>query len=163
MDVGSWAEGQDGDVVAYRERLWPHWWVWLFPPALTALLAVAFGAAYATALGWAIFLLGTGLGWLFLIRTTPEIRVDDRVLRAGRARLPLAYAADPVALDADATTQERRHGDARDFLVLRPWASPESVCVTVVDPDDPHPRWLVTSRRPVALRDAIEKALAAPA
>ena len=47
--------------------------------------------------------------------------------------------------------------DPRAHIVQRTWI-PESVVVTVADPADPHPYWLVSSRRPVHLADAIRRA-----
>ena len=62
--------------------------------------------------------------------------------------------------------RRRRHeidvavgADARAFVTQRPWLS-ESVQVTVDDAADPHPYWLVSSRRPAQLAAAIETARA---
>lgn len=159
----TWEEGRDGSEVIYQERLWPHWWVWILPATLVGVLAIAFGAAYGALLGWTIFVLGTGLCWAMMVRASPLVRVDDMVFRAGRARLPLLYVGNPATLNSDGVQQERRHGDARTYLLLRPWASAQAVVVTVTDPDDPHPTWVVTSRHPDQVVQALTRAIDTPA
>ena len=44
--------------------------------------------------------------------------------------------------------------DARAHLVLRGWVGPV-VLVTLDDPDDPTPAWLVSTRRPEHLAEAL--------
>jgi Kef-type K+ transport system membrane component KefB len=93
-----------------------------------------------------------------LAATSTRVRVDDCVLRAGRARLPLTAIGDAEPLDASAMRDARRHGDPRDYLVLRAWSSRRGVAVAVADPRDPHPRWLISSRHPEQLAQAIRAA-----
>jgi hypothetical protein len=74
--------------------------------------------------------------------------VDDLVLRAGRARLPLRHVARVATFDAQRTREARGpQADPRAYLCLRGWIR-TSVLVEVDDPDDPHPYWLVSTRRP---------------
>lgn len=153
-------EGLDGTQVAYSERLWAPVWVWLLVPALVSVVAIAYGSAYGTAIGAVGLIAGSLAGWLALIAWCPVIRVDDRVLRAGRARLPLRYVGDVQTLMGPAFREELRAGDARSFVVLRPWAMRSGVVVAVTDDADPHPRWLVASRRPGTLAEALAAARA---
>lgn len=153
-----WQEGRDGVVVAYAERVWPAWWSWVLAPALVSVLAIAYGSAYAAAAGWAMFLLGTGLVYVALIALSPVVRVDDRVLRAGRARLPLQYVGTVSVLDRASLRDLLRSGDARAYLVVRAWATPAAVLVEVTDAADPHPYWIVSSRHPAALAKALTEA-----
>ena len=158
MTQQSVPEGRDGTRVAYSERLWPAWWIWLMVPALIGVLAVAYGAAYSPVLGWAIFIVIGVAATALMAVSSPVVRVDDLVLRAGRARLPLAVAGSARILDRDTLKTEVRMGDARSFLCVRGWAAPRAIEVAVVDARDPHPRWLITSRRPDALLSALEQA-----
>jgi hypothetical protein len=69
--------------------------------------------------------------------------------------------AAPEALDEDAT--RRAFGveaDARAFLLLRPYLR-RSVRVHVLDPDDPVPYWLVSTRHPDRLTEALSAAIEA--
>jgi hypothetical protein len=56
--------------------------------------------------------------------------------------------ADPIALDAESMRAARgRSLDARAYLCIRGWL-PQGVKVTLRDPADPTPYWLISSRRP---------------
>lgn len=157
--TSGWAEGQDGTVVAYEERLRPPWWLWLVVPASLAVLGIAYGSAYGTAAGLAVFFPPVLVAYAALWVTSPVVRVDDRVFRAGRARLPLAYAGPATALDATAARDARgRDADPRAFLVLRTWTTGRAVKVAVTDPEDPHPYWLVSTRRPERVVEALTRA-----
>lgn len=153
--VDSWTEGRDGEERSYRERLYPPIAVFVLVAGLATMLGVAYGAAYGSALGWASGLLLGALGVAALLATSTPIHVDDRVLRAGRARLPLSCVAQATALDAEAMREARRHGDPRDYVVLRAWSSRRGVSVDLADARDPHPHWLVTSRHPERLAAAV--------
>lgn len=161
-EQSSWAEGSDGARPTYAEHLRAPLAVWILVAALSILMGMAYGAAYGAALGW---LAGTGLAAvaaILLMVTTTPLRVDDRVVRAGRARLPLTAISEALPLDADAMREARRHGDPRNYLVLRNWSSSRGVCIILDDSRDPHPRWIISSRRPERFAAAINAALADP-
>jgi hypothetical protein len=141
-------EGRDGTVVAYRERLGAPVWFWAVSVVVTATLGIAYGARLGPVWGLGAFVVSTALvAWLLLV-TAPLVVVDDRVLRAGRARLPLRHVARVVVLDAERTREAKGpKADTRAYLCLRGWV-PTTVLVEVDDPDDPHPYWLVSTRRP---------------
>jgi hypothetical protein len=154
----SWSEGRDGRDPIYRE--------WLTPPvliiglglSLAGIVGIAYAAAYGSAWGWVI---GSTLAVLvasLLLATTVTLRVDDRVVRAGRARLPLLTVTGVATLDREAMIAARRHGDPRDYLVLRAWSSRVGVAITLEDPRDPHPCWIVTTRHPDRFAQAINEA-----
>lgn len=85
---------------------------------------------------------------------------DDLV--AGRARIPLRLLAAPRALDAEQT--RARTGplaDARAYLFLRPYVA-QSVVVEVTDPRDPAPYWLLSTRRPDRLAEALAAGITTP-
>jgi len=154
----AWTEGLDGSESTYRERLYPPVAVVLLIVAFSGLVGVAYAAAYGPPLGWTAGIALGALGLGLLAATSTPVRVDDQVLRAGRARLPLTAIGDAQPLDAAAMRDARRHGDPRDYLVLRAWSSRRGVTVTVSDPRDPHPRWVISSRRPEQLAQAITDA-----
>lgn len=131
----------------FRERLWPS----LPVIGFAALIAVSFGIAFDHAYGWDVgvaVLLITGVGaTVALVATAPLLRVDARGLQAGVAVLPWEAMGRVRALDRDATRQAsgpRAHRAA--FFLLRGWL-PESVIIEVVDAQDPHPYWHVSTRR----------------
>ena len=139
----------------FRERLWPSWWVWLVVVAMAGVLGTAYGAAYDPLLGWAIFAAAALIGLAFLVVTSPVIEVRGAVLRAGVARLPRVNVGSVRALDSEELTRLRRTGDARAYVVLRAWSTSRAVRIDVRDEEDPHPYWLVSTRRPEALASAL--------
>jgi hypothetical protein len=148
-------EGVDGAVVRYRERLVPPWWAWLVVVFITGSLAIAYGYATTAVVGIVTFALTTAAVAWGLLATTVVIRVDDRVLRVGRARLPLEFVGPATALDPRATAALRGpDADARAHLCLRSWIG-TAVRVQVADDRDPHPYWLVSTRNPAAVVAAL--------
>jgi Protein of unknown function (DUF3093) len=86
------------------------------------------------------------------------INVGDKELHVGRATIEHAYIAGCQALTAEET--RRRTGieaDARAHLVLRPYIR-TAVEITLEDPVDPVPYWLVSTRRPQRLAAALQDA-----
>jgi hypothetical protein len=152
------AEGIDGAVTAYRERVHAPVWVWLGCLALTGSLGVAYGFPLGAGAGVAAFGVAQGLVTWWLLGTAPLVVVDDRVFRAGRARLPLRHVGRIAPLDVAQTRDARgRLADPAAYLCLRSWVS-RSVLVEVDDLDDPHPYWLVSTRHGHALAAALAPA-----
>lgn len=143
----------------YRERWRAPWWLW------AAGLLVAVGTAAEIHLGYSgarsvfpyaitIPLMVGALWWLGRI----EVRVTDDELRVDDARLELRFIADAEPLSAKA--REAAMGQQFDplaFVVRRPWLR-GAVLVRLSDPNDPTPYWIVASRRPTELADAIRRA-----
>lgn len=117
-----------------------------------ALSVVHTGAAAATAL-----VVGVA-GVVAAVLTSPVVGVWDGELHAGRAHIPVALLGDVEVLDAEAVRAAMGPGyDPRAFVCLRVWTR-GAVTAPVVDPADPTPSWLVSSRRPEQLRAAVEAA-----
>lgn len=157
-DAGAWTEGRSGTEVRYREVLYPPVIVVLLAIALSATVGVAYGAAYDARLGWLAGVLVAGAAAALLLATSTRLRVDERIVQAGRARIPLEAVGEATSLDREAMQVARRSGDPRDYLVLRAWSTRLGVSFAVIDPRDPHPRWVVSSRRPQAFTAAINAA-----
>ena len=101
------------------------------------------------------------LAWVLWFRAAPAIRVDDRVFRAGPARLPIPFIGEVRVLDEAATRGLRGPaGEASAYFCVRPAVASRAVAVVVADPADPHPYWLVSSRRPDELATALARAVA---
>ncbi|MGO1934850.1 MAG: DUF3093 domain-containing protein, partial [Cellulosimicrobium funkei] len=85
----------------------------------------------------------------------------DGELRAGRAHVPASLLGQVTTLDADAMrVQLGPRLDARAYVCLRAWAR-TGVHVVLEDPQDPTPYWLVSTRHPQRLADAVRAAHAA--
>ncbi|QWZ09482.1 DUF3093 domain-containing protein [Nocardioides panacis] len=87
-----------------------------------------------------------------------RVTVRDGMLTAGRARISVEHVGAVEALDADATHRlAGRDADARAYLLLRPYLR-RAVRIAIVDPADPTPYWLVSTRRPTRLAAALTDA-----
>ena len=150
-----WREGMDGTTVSFTERLTAPLGAWAFTLLLAGTLAVAYGYALGPLWGIVTFVAAQGLATWVLLATAPVIRVDEAVLRAGRARLPRRQIGRVTAVDATTARRLRgRDADVRAYLCVRSWV-PSAVVVEVTDRDDPHPYWLVSTRRPDQLVSAL--------
>jgi hypothetical protein len=145
--------------VQTSERLLPRWWVLVVVAIPVTMLAVAYGSAYGNGVGLAVGLIGGVIaGWLLWI-SAPVITMDAEFLCAGSARLPTASIGGAELVDRAQIRALRGPGsDARVFVVLRPWSARDGVLVNLDDELDPHPAWLLSSRHPQRLLDAIAAA-----
>ncbi len=146
----------DAAETAYRERLMPTVWMYIFialvlPATLLVFLPISPPVGVAVAVLLYLGAIGS------LIYTAPVIAVDGGEFRAGRARIPVSLLGEPVAFtDEEATLERGRRLDARAYLCIRGWVKPV-VRVPVTDPADPAPYWLVSTRTPQKLIAAIER------
>jgi len=140
----------------YSERLGVplRWWVqgtmlvatlWL--AVVVALPAVA--AWIITAIAMAVLSIGL---WAY---GAARITVGAGRFRAGRAHIDVAHVGTATPLDAGQTRRiAGMDADARAYLLLRPYLK-RAVKVEITDPADPAPYWLVSTRRPDELAQAL--------
>ncbi|HRA76308.1 MAG TPA: DUF3093 domain-containing protein [Propionicimonas sp.] len=143
----------------YAERLRAplSWWVVGLAVALTFVVAIGYSAGPAAGLVGAVLAVAVVGGGL-LRYGAARITVDGRGLAAAGCLLEWDYLGAVEVLDAAATRFRLGPGaDHAAHLLTRSYL-PGSVLVEVADADDPHPYWLLSSRRPVDLAAAIERA-----
>ena len=81
----------------------------------------------------------------FAMRST--ITFDGKELRIDRAHIDIKYLGEATILDAPAMRLLRtRDADPAAYLAIRFWI-PKGVKITVEDPRDSTPYWLITSKR----------------
>jgi hypothetical protein len=132
------------------------WWVLASLFALSVLLAV--GAYLGPVWGVGTTVATLRVAAAIFASAAIVVRVDPDQIRVGRASIEHAYIAGCRALDAEET--RRRGGvdaDARAHMVLRPYVK-TAVEITLADPDDPVPYWLVSTRHPQRLAAAMQEA-----
>lgn len=141
---------------AERLRVPLRWWVQATMLVATLWLAVVV-ALPATA-AWLVTAVAMAVAAAVLLTYgSARISVGDATLRAGRAHIPVALLGAATALDGDALRRAAGvDADARAFLLLRPYLS-RGVRVEVLDPADPTPYWLLSSRRPDELVAALDR------
>ncbi len=147
-------------ATTYSERLWPGPLGWVMVLAATGmgvLTVTPLGRTAQLVAGVVVLVLLAAGVWF----TSAGVEVRDGELVAGRARIPVQLLGVPRVLDRDEMLAALGPGsDARDFALVRSWL-PAAVQVEVLDPADPTPRWLVSTRRATELAAAIVAAQAA--
>ena len=142
----------------FRERLTVPimWWLLAGLFSLSVLIAIGayLGATWAVGTSFATFFVAAAIFGSASIM----IRVDENEIHVGRATIERAYIAACQALSPEET--RRRTGveaDARAHMVLRPYIK-TAVEITLEDPVDPVPYWLVSTRHPRRLAAALQDA-----
>ena len=140
--------------VTYRERLWPAPWVFVaaalvIPASLLVFLPINPFVGVVVAV--LLYLGCVGL----LLAASPVIEVTETHFVAGKAKLPLALVGEVSGFTGEEARQERGPRlDARAYLLIRGWVDPVAK-VGVDDANDPAPYWLVSTRNPGAVADAL--------
>lgn len=135
----------------------PSLWVLVVAAGLILSVAVVYFVYQPASIAWAVTLALAVAALLAVVAGSTPIRVGARELVVGRNRLESTYIGDARSLSVEET--RRRLGpeaDVRAFLCTRPYLS-RAVEVTLDDPADPHPYWLVGTRHPEELADAIRR------
>jgi hypothetical protein len=148
-------EGIDGKRPVFQERLWPSLGQWIFAFIMTSSLGIAYGRAYGMDLGFVVGLAATIVVIIGLVVNTPLIQIDELNFRVGRARLPLQHVGKIQKLDEEQSRRARStDANSNAHFQLRGGIK-NTVIVEVSDPQDPHPYWQVSSRKPDALISAL--------
>ncbi|WP_198587076.1 DUF3093 domain-containing protein [Glycomyces xiaoerkulensis] len=152
--------------VRYAERMRMPWAGWI---GTVAAAAVAAGLSNFGDLRWwrltlsvAVFLVPLiGAWWLGRLPVRVVEHGEGRWLHVDDARLPVS------AIDRVEVLEPTAYSDSLGvalhplaFVVQRPWIR-RGIRVVLDDPDDPTPYWVVSSRNPERLREAL--AVARPA
>ena len=146
------------EQLLFQERLLPKWWVWLAITTVVGGIAVAYAYALGGAAGWLLFAAGLLIAFAGLLASAPKIIVTGSSIRAGRATLPSEWIGKVSALDQSTSDAARTtQADPSAHMLLRTLAAPRVVIMEVTDPEDPHPYWLISSRKPEQLAGALVK------
>ena len=135
-----------------------RWWAvaTMFWASVLLALLVAIPVPVACAITGFFLFTNTSI---FVAYGAARISLEDGVLEAGRARIPVHLLAAPEALDAPGARRAAGvDADARAYLLIRPYA-PEAVRVQVLDPADPTPYWLLSTRHPGTLAAELRAAI----
>ena len=143
----------------YDERLGLplRWW------ALATMFLGSVLIAFLVATPPWVALVGTGVLVALVVTVlvaygAARVEVAGGVLRAGRARIPVAHLGVVQPLDPQETRMLAGRGaDARAYLLIRPYLR-RAVRVDIADPADPAPYWLVATRHPDRLASALAAA-----
>lgn len=143
------------ETVIYRERLSPAWWMWLLfvGLGLSVLLALAPIAVWLGITGAAASVVACAA--MAYSRAT-EIIVTNHMLQVGRARIERRFVGQAQPFTDPQKIREVRGPqlDARAYMNFAASISP--ICrIDIIDPVDPTPYWLTSTRHPQRLTEAI--------
>jgi hypothetical protein len=141
---------------AFRERLYVTWYWWLLPLLAAGLLAAEVHLGYPGVRAWLPYVLLLPLTALLIWRSgRAGVRVQDGELWVGDAHLPLRFVGETQIVSAK---DKRRvlgpHLDPAAYVLHRGWIGPV-VRLRLTDPDDPTPYWVVSTRHPDRLVEAL--------
>lgn len=141
----------------YRERLVPGpglFFALLLAVPAVALVLTPVQADIAWPVGIAIYFISV----ITFLLLAPVVTVQGDTLTAGHASIPLSQLGESEALGADELRAAIGPGlDARSYLLVRGWIH-RGVRLENIDPADPAPHWVITTRHPQKLIDAIAAA-----
>jgi hypothetical protein len=142
---------------AFVERLWPGPSAWIVTVGIAGMLTLSF-LPVGLPVALAVTLLALVAGVVLGVVTAPRVQVGGGELRAGSAHIPLELLGPTRVLDRATARHELGPAlDARAYVCLRSWIG-TAVRVEVLDPLDPTPYWIVSTRRPEALAAAVARA-----
>jgi hypothetical protein len=138
----------------FRERLVPGVGGWSGVVVFAAVFGIALSVVsplVGVVVAGVLLVLGVTLAWV----TSPVVEVVGGELRAGAAHIPLEHLGGVGVLDRTGVREQMGPAwDPRAFACLRTWAG-GAVRAEVLDPSDPTPYWIVSSRRASDLAAAI--------
>ncbi|WP_297741219.1 DUF3093 domain-containing protein [uncultured Tessaracoccus sp.] len=137
--------------MTYHERLRAPWLWWLLGAGLVASVILAVFVFVDLWLVITLAVLSTLVVVLGILGFSLVIKVDERGLAVGRYLLEAPYVGRAEIVDGDV----RADTDERSFMLTRPYVQ-QKVRVWIDDPADPHPAWLISTRRPAELVAAIQ-------
>lgn len=145
---------QSGTHVVYQEKVRPSVGMWILvavAAASTALMVLPVWKLGMIILPIVSFVL---FAW-WLNSLTVTIIVTERQLFVGEAHIDRKFVTAATAYEGEAAQKARGVDlDARAFLKIRPWAK-DAVRIDIDDADDPTPYWLVSTRHPRQLAEAL--------
>ena len=141
---------------SYRERLSPSLWALVAAAVCGPMAALTLTPIDTTLALVAGVVVGVGVV-VALIAASPVIEVVGDELRAGPAHIDVSLLGEPVATEGEEARLARGTNlDPRSWMLLRGGVA-GVVTVPVLDPDDPAPAWVVSTRTPDRLVAAIRR------
>jgi hypothetical protein len=144
-------------MVIFKEVLRPPIWVLAFIYFLLLSLVIAIWAAFDNNVALVAFIIATIAIIYIAIAMRSTITLDGEELRIDRAHIDIKYLGSITVLDSPAMRLLRtRDADPAAYLAIKFWM-PKGIKITVVDPRDPTPYWLITSKRGEEIAALLDK------
>lgn len=147
--------------LTFKEVIRPPIWLIAFIYFLLFSMVIAIWAAFDNAAALNAFGTALVLGLVAIYLSISTIAVtnngDQSELIIGKAHIPIKYLNGAEKLTHEEFRLTRtRNADPAAYLATTFWLS-QGVKVAVNDDRDPTPYWLISTRKPDALKAAIEK------
>jgi hypothetical protein len=141
-------------VKIYREALRPSVGIYLIISLLIPIIILT-AAPFSLPLGIALAaVISLGIS-VTLNAVAPRIEVNSDSFRAGKATIERKFIGSVSAFSGEHAREQRGVKlDARAWTLIRGYVDPV-VKVELTDPNDPTPYWLVSTRRPKQLAQAL--------
>ena len=144
-------------MVIFKEVLRPPIWVLAFIYFLLLSLVLAIWAAFDNNVALVAFIAATIAIIYIAIAMRSTITFDGNELRIDRAHIEIRYLGSATVLDSSTMRLLRtRDADPAAYLAIKFWM-PKGIKITVVDPRDPTPYWLITSKRGEEIAALLDK------
>ncbi|WP_083962321.1 DUF3093 domain-containing protein [Hoyosella altamirensis] len=149
----------------FTEQLWVPWWWWPLGLVASSLVATQFALGISALPAWLPYVVLAPVPiWVLWYLSRTKLRVthhgpEGPALHVGDAYLPTSVIARTAVIPPSAKRAAMgRQLDPAAYVQHRNWVRP-MVLVVLDDPDDPTPYWLVSTRRPERLIEAIDSAI----
>lgn len=143
-------------MTTFREVLRPSAWMYLaaaFMIPTVILVCAPFDLTLGVVLSIVVYLLIV----VPMVATSPSIVVTETELRVGKAHISREFIGSVSAYSGTHAVAARGvELDARAWIFLRGWINPV-VRVDIIDPKDPTPYWLFSTRKPEELVKALRE------
>jgi len=150
----------DDAAVVFSERLTPSPTAWLLAPGVGLVVFIMFFPVST----WLAVGIGAGAAavsaaWLWSLAA--KVVLTAATLQVGRAQIEIGALGEvEPCSQAQMTSYMGPGSDARSFVLTRPWIR-TGVYIEQLDPRDPTPYWLFSSREPEAFTQALAQVRAA--
>ncbi len=144
-------------MTSYVEKLWPSPLVaFAYSPLVPVLILVCAPFSVWIGVAAAVVVYGAILGVIYA--RVPQATVGNGYFTYGNAQVELEFIGSVSAYSGESARAQRGPElDARAWVKFRAYLN-SVVRVEITDADDPTPYWLVSTRRPQELAQALRQA-----
>ncbi len=145
--------------VLYRERVWPSVGVIAFFIAMALSVGVVFGEPYGFSSGLRATAVSLVVVGLLIFKYSPSLKMTMSALCVGNATMPSDCLGPAFVIDKENIRRVLNDAHTSKAFVQTSPGIKTAVMVTITDPDDPHPFWLVSTRHPHKLLAHLERGI----
>lgn len=148
---------QNGKPITYAERVLPG--LWFFAATLVVPLTLfLIGLPFGEMIAFASSLISIAFIWLITWLFALKIEISEESVRVGKAKIERTYLGRAEVISgSDVLTSRGRDLSPASYAKFVP-AVKGLVRIAVVDPNDPTPTWIFSTRNPEIIAAILNKA-----